>query len=414
MQVKTFEAEDMATALKMIKETFGPDALILSTRTLRKGGLRGKPMLEVAAAIETPAPRQETADGRPLLQPAYALAAYSAPPAPPTETRLEREESAAGSWRQSKVIDPLEEEVRNLRRLSALDVDALRGEITELKELVRGVVQGSAAPPTPAPAPKDGSLARMMDLLLARGIEAEIAEVVLRQALAQQPVRARGKNLEPFLAAIIGDLVQVSGPATTPAPGGRKVALVGPTGVGKTTTIAKLAADYLLADRSRRLALVTVDIYRIAAAEQLRVYGEIMNVPVDVVLSPEELAQAFDRHRDKDLVLIDTAGRSPRDEAAIGEMARFLGPGSGVENHLVLAAPTREREMLAALDRFSRLPLHSLIFSKVDECEQLGHLLNVHLKSRVPVSYLTNGQRVPEDLTLAEPRQVAGWIMANS
>ncbi|BCR06617.1 flagellar biosynthesis protein FlhF [Desulfuromonas versatilis] len=416
MQVKTFEAEDMASALKMVKEALGPDALILSTRTVRKGGLGllGKPVLEVTAAVEVPSAEPRPA---PAAQPSAAAALARAMAQIPEPDPADSEEiSYADIWRKRRVIDPIEEELEGLKgKLSTLNVDSLRSEINELKDLVRNVVQQPAQPPAAAPAPaaKRGSgIARMMDSLVTRGVEADSAEIIIRRALADYPPQNRSVTVEQFLSGIISQMLRVSGPITRPAKGPRKVALIGPTGVGKTTTAAKLAAQTLLADRSKRIAMVTIDIYRIAAAEQLKVYGEIMNVPVDVVLSPEELARAFARHQDKDLILVDTAGRSPKDDAAIAEMGRFLGPGSGVENHLVLSATTRETEMYGAVKRFSRLPVQSIIFTKVDECESLGQLLNLHLKTRYPLSYITNGQRVPEDLALAEPARLAGLIMA--
>jgi len=204
--------------------------------------------------------------------------------------------------------------------------------------------------------------------------------------------------------------VRCSGPFFGPAGKPRRIALLGPTGVGKTTTVAKLAADYLL-NRGRSLALVTIDIYRIAAAEQLKVYGEIMNVPVDVAGTPEEFRQIMRRHHDKELVLIDTAGRSPRDRAGIEALHEFVGPESGVENHLVLSTATRERENDAAIKRFTGVPLKSLIMTKLDECETLGSLLNIHLRHKAPLSYLTDGQRVPEDLLLAEPKKIGQLIL---
>jgi flagellar biosynthesis protein FlhF len=179
--------------------------------------------------------------------------------------------------------------------------------------------------------------------------------------------------------------------------------------VGKTTTIAKLAANLLL-EGGIRIALVTIDTYRIAAVEQLKVYGELMNVPVEVVLTPEQLQEVFARHQDKDLILIDTAGRSPKDEESIADLNKFLGPESATEIHLVLAASTRDSELQSTVRNFGRLPLNSLVFTKLDECDQCGSLLNVPLHQDLPLSYLTNGQRVPEDLLVADPAAVAGFV----
>ena len=418
MQVKVFEADDMPTALRLVKESLGSDAMILSSRTLRKGrlGLLGKSVVEVTAAIEggSPVAGESAAPG-------YERAAAPVAPAPKPSVAAEPgvPRAYAGDdfdynqiWRRKKVIDPLEEEVAQLKgQLSSINVESLRGEINELKELVKAAARRNPEEQAAAKPRQGSAIAKMMDALLDRGVEPGPAEAIIRQALVKYPPQDKSITLEGFLAAAIAELVRTSGPIIGPGSGGpRKVALVGPTGVGKTTTLAKLAADYLL-QGGRKLALVTIDIYRIAATEQLKVYGEIMKVPVEVVLSPEDLQQVWARHRDKELILIDTSGRSPKDSAGLAELESFIGQGSAVENHLVLSATTRDREAAGALKRFSRLPLRSLIFSKIDECESLGGLLNLHLKNNFPLSYLTTGQRVPEDMVLAEPSGVASLIM---
>lgn len=414
MQVKVFEAPDMAAALKMIREALGPDALILSTRSVRKGktGLLGKTMLEVTAAIESPGPAQESASTGVSQAAAASLYTRTVVPESPRErVSVEAEVNSADSWRRRRVIDPLEEELDALKgQVSALNVDSLRSEISELKALVKGAVQSHHEPRQAASPAGQAAITRMMNALLSRGVHEGPAEMIVRRALKNYPPKSRSVSLEGFLAAAIVDMIRVGRPLQTAQGGPRTIALIGPTGVGKTTTVAKLAAESLLNQKSR-IALVTIDIYRIAAAEQLKVYGEIMQVPVDVVLTPEQLQQVLARHQDKDLILIDTAGRSPRDSAGIDELQKFIGAESGIENHLVLSATTREQEMFGAIKRFGRLPISSLIFTKLDECEGLGSILNVHLKHDCPISYLTNGQRVPEDLLLADPRRVAGLVM---
>ena len=412
MQVKVFEAPDMATALKLVKESLGPEALILSTRSVRKGkgGLLGKPVLEVTAAIESPEPAPRPVMPASAAANLYGRALGAAPVSEPVAA--EPEVNYADLWRRRKVIDPLEQELDALKgQVSSLNVDSLRSEINELKELVKDAVGGRAAASvsTPASRPGQPAIVRMMEALLSRGLSEGVAEVIVKRALRNYPPKDRSITLEAFLAAAMVDLIRVTHPLA-PGRGPRTLALIGPTGVGKTTTVAKLAADFLL-NQGRKIALVTIDIYRIAAAEQLKVYGEIMQLPVDVVLSPEQLRQVLERHRDKDLILIDTAGRSPRDKAGIDELEKFIGEGSGVENHLVLSATTREQELFGAIRRFGRLPIDSLIFTKLDECEGLGSILNVHFKHDCPLSYLTNGQRVPEDLLPVDPRQLAGMVM---
>ncbi|MBW2187298.1 MAG: AAA family ATPase, partial [Deltaproteobacteria bacterium] len=193
----------------------------------------------------------------------------------------------------------------------------------------------------------------------------------------------------------------------------KRLALIGPTGVGKTTTIAKLAAAFLLAG-GKRVAMVTIDTYRIAAVEQLKVYGEIMNLPVEVVMSADQLRDVLARHSNKDLILIDTAGRSPKDDVSLNELQNFLDVDPAIEPHLVLSATTRERDLYETYSRFSALSPKSLLMTKLDECESLGVLLNIHLRNNCPLSYLANGQKVPEDLVLADAESVSALILENS
>jgi flagellar biosynthesis protein FlhF len=335
--------------------------------------------------------------------------------------------------------NPLEDEVRQLRsQLEAQNVNQLQAEINQLKELMQQLtrtqqvarLEPTAVSPvqqpvqtTPAATPPTAQVAQLktateqtleqlLDLLVERGIDREAAATIARFAAPQMNERQRQEpgQCQEFLTRTISSLVQTTGPLWSPGDPQKRISLIGTTGVGKTTTIAKLAAE-AMTQSGARVALVTIDTYRIAAVEQLKVYGEIMGIPVEVVLNPEQLQDAFRRHRDKDLILIDTAGRSPRDQARIDELNQFLGEGSGVENCLVLAAPTEERLQQKTLESFSPIPLSRLIFTKLDETDRCGTLINIPLRSNLPLAYLTNGQQVPEDLLRAEPKLVAELVM---
>jgi flagellar biosynthesis protein FlhF len=180
--------------------------------------------------------------------------------------------------------------------------------------------------------------------------------------------------------------------------------------VGKTTTIAKLAALYAL-QQKRKVALITLDTYRVAAVEQLRVYGTILGLTVDVALTCEDLAGLLRMRTSADLILIDTAGRSPLDQAAMRELKKLVGPNRQVEAHLLLSAATREADLTVVLERFMTLPIKSLIFSKLDETTQFGGLINVLQRTGLPLSYLSTGQRVPEDLEVATPQLLAELLL---
>lgn len=448
MLVRKFEAENMAAALKQVKDTLGSDALILSTRTLGKKGLGvlGKQTIEVTAAIESPAMKSNMRNAVPQPEPKpvalgrVATTSYRQPVETLEDEQVALSQAARRESRKVEVAgNPLEDEVRALRsQLESQNVGQLKAEINQLKELVEQftsmqkpqpeviepvppraepVTQFTppAAPVSRLKTPAERSIDELVDILTERGIDQEAAATIARFAAPQMNERQRQEPVlcRQFLTQTVAGLVQTTGPLWTPGEPQKRISLIGATGVGKTTTIAKLAAE-AITQSGARVALVTIDTYRIAAVEQLKVYGEIMGLPVEVVLSPEQLQEAFRRHRDKDLILIDTAGRSPRDKVRIDELNEFLGQGSEVENCLVLAAPTEERLQQQSLDSFSKLPISRLIFTKLDEADRCGSLINIPTRSNLPLAYLTNGQQVPEDLLRAEPQLVAEMVMTEN
>lgn len=448
MLVRKFEAENMASALKQVKQTLGPEALILSTRTLGKKGLGvlGKQIIEVTAAIESPAMKNGFRKAVPNTEPqptslGKVPAAYRRRVETLEDEQVSLSKAATGQKIEVK-SNPLEDEVRQLRsQLEAQNVNQLQAEINQLKELMQQLAQAQLKPqmetvvspePQPVQVPSkvnqqqtaavaqlktstEQALENLLNLLVERGIDREVAATIARFAAPKMNERQRQEpdQCRDFLTTTIASLVQTTGPLWSPGDPQKRISLIGATGVGKTTTIAKLAAE-AITQSGARVALVTIDTYRIAAVEQLKVYGEIMGLPVEVVLSPEQLQEALRRHRDKDLILIDTAGRSPRDQARIDELNQFLGKGSKVENCLVLAAPTEERLQQKTLEAFSPLPLSRLIFTKLDETDRCGTLINVPIRSNLPLAYLTNGQQVPEDLLRAEPKMVAELVMGTA
>jgi flagellar biosynthesis protein FlhF len=430
MLVKKFEAETMAAALSQVKETLGAEALILSTRTIgRKGlGVLGKQMIEITAAIESPATRASAP--RKTQQTQQVSRAGKIPEAYTQRfDHLEDEKVTLSRQPRSERVEvaglPLEDEVKELRaRLEAQNFEQLQAELSELKNLMHQLTrqaQLQPAPPIVAPAVEHSQSvnnplldsADLQQMLVESGIDAEAALTIARFTVPKMSVEQLRDSHEcrRLLQSTLASLVQASGPLWQQGQPQKRVSLVGATGVGKTTTIAKLAADAL--QNGARVALVTIDTFRIAAVEQLKVYGEIMGLPVEVVISPQQLQQAFARHQDKDLILIDTAGRSPQDDPRIEELTTFLGEGSDVENCLVLAAPTAERLQNKTLKAFSVLPLTRLIMTKLDESDQCGSMINLSTSSNLPLAYLTNGQRVPEDLLMAAPDVVAELVMDN-
>lgn len=413
MQVKVFEAKDMATGLKMVKEALGPDALILSTRTIRNGkfGVIGKPMMEITAAVDNtwkePPSRQQ--------QQRHQSRTMEAPAISSRQADISYDEI----WAQQRTPYPSAE--RNSS--SPQGQSALEAELAELRQMVKGLsnrmsgldssvlrkpyVEPEFAATSPS-LPQDPAVT----FLTGYGINEETAQVVARftRDTINKLASPDCTDLNTIFKAAIARLFTTEKVLGERQDRQRRISVIGPTGVGKTTTLAKIAAQYL-SRFGGRVALVTIDTYRIAAVEQLKVYGEIMRLPVEVVIKPRELDLALERLHEYDLILIDTAGRSPRNGGDLQELANFIRPHLGIENHLILPATTREREIEEIIRRFSILPISSFIFSKLDECGQLGVLLNIHYKNDTPISFLTNGQRVPEDLIMPTPAAIADLIM---
>ena len=437
----------MASGLKLVRQALGPDALILSTRTIRTGklGLLSKPTLEITAAIDSPQPRDKAAQrgpdpsARPFFQNpeqkskrkkastsinctvddklSLDYGSFTANPPQPAQSAAEvltfrnvPEEPAQVAAEDGK----LRSEVDELKSL----VQSLVGELAKVTSPPPAAVKESAPPPEQVRLPLNrlDSLKAVKDpvlkMLYRQGIHGETATALAnftRDTMAAVDLLDEDK-IRSFIVQTIHNLIEVQPPTFSPTGPQQRIALVGPTGVGKTTTLAKLAAHYL-SNYSSSIALITIDTYRIAAVEQLKVYGEIMHLPVEVVITPDQLQEALQRHQDASLLLIDTAGRSPRDSLAISELSSFFRPELNIEKHLVLSAATRENELLSTIDSFAALGIDKTLFTKVDECTHTGVILNIQVQNNAPLSYITNGQRVPEDLLEISRRSVAELIM---
>ncbi len=375
MGSRTYRARTMKEALSRVRRDLGGDAVILAAREVRRRRLFG---LGARSVVEVTATDHMPSEALAVSTPATVRPAAAGAPAPPGP-------SPALQARFGEELSRLHTMVETLSRHGRID---------------------HLLPDLPA------ELVPIYSQL----IEADIPEVLTRRL-----VRHIAENLEPdqfddveairaALCQAVAQCIPVA-PPISPVVGARRVvALVGPTGVGKTTTVAKLAANFKLA-HGARVGLVTVDTYRIAAVEQLKTYAEIIDLPLAVVNDPSEMARALDELGAVDLVFIDTAGRSPRDEVKIRELAEFLRQARPDEIHLVLSAVAGQRSLKAAVDRFATVQVDRLILTKLDEADSLGGILGVLGMSSRPVSYLTTGQAVPDDIEPADRMRLARLIL---
>jgi flagellar biosynthesis protein FlhF len=363
--IRTFRANDAASALQAVKAALGPEAVIIDTRTVGTGLFR-RPEVEVTAALEAPPERA------PALPPA---------PIPPPER-----------FQPARIEDPLADEVLMLRRAVEETRQALALVIRESR-----VGREMQLPP---------AAAELYSRLVIRGMEATLAEELVRQA-AVSPV-PRSSLLETVRDLVAERLVPCRAPWLHEQR--HIIALVGPTGVGKTTTIAKMAARALLESR-RRVALVTIDTYRVGASEQLARYGAIMDVPVSVARDRAELARAMERNAGAHLVLIDTAGRSNPEEAS--RQAGLVRSVRGVQLHLVVSAATGALDLASVAERYRTLAPDRLIFTKLDEAAGPGGLLSAAVRVGRPIACVADGQRVPEDLHALSGQQLVDLVVGS-
>lgn len=249
-----------------------------------------------------------------------------------------------------------------------------------------------------------------------RMIDAEIEDALAREFVFRLREHCSPDQLQDTAAtmATLSGLVEADIKCANPirAMAGRRkvVALVGPTGVGKTTTIAKLAANFRLRD-GIRMGLVTVDTYRIAAVEQLRTYAEIIDLPMKVVTSPQDMRRALDDLTGLDLVLIDTAGRSPRDDLKIQELKSLLGEASVDEVHLVMSLTASVRSIQMTAEQFKAVNPTAMVLTKLDEAAGMGSLLSVSRQVQLPISYVTTGQDVPDDIEPANASRLTRLVL---
>src|SRR5215510_14858501 len=402
MHVKRFEAADMPEALRLVKHELGPNAIILSTRQIKKGGgafgIFGRSFVEVTAAAD-----REAVEAQPPRPATAPMRAYTS-----EVTDITR------------VLDPIQRDVETMKDLlqqlalkerlaPPVNLHGLEREFTVMKRMVEQLMrqqQDSAMPLFTS------TLMPSYQRLLASGMDETLARHLIEKAQnSLEPEKlSDASSVQEHLAHLVLKSTPASGPLQAPAGQPIVAAFVGPTGVGKTTTIAKLAAHYALGDK-RKVALVTLDTYRIAAVEQLRLFAKIIGLPVDIVLTADELEHALARHRDKDIVLIDTAGRSQRDALQMAELTAFFTENEYIGVHLVLSATASMPNLSDTVARFKPLGLTSLVFTKLDESTVFGPLLSTALHAQLPMSYFTTGQRVPEDIEVATPERVVDLIL---
>ncbi|MEM9020085.1 MAG: flagellar biosynthesis protein FlhF [Planctomycetota bacterium] len=459
--MKTFTARSMEHALALVKQAYGSNGVILHTRSYKQGGLMGfggKNVVEVTAADGRElgrkyrkdaqrSPRAQALAGRPprlssvmpqTRQPAPIAQGYaqSAPAPSPTAGDLIRKTYAAARADLDTSSQPVAtvptptatvEAPPRVERLTpppenlkvAEDLAAVKQMVAKLmrqQKAASALARPDGSSPDPCTPDLPDPLVDQYLKLLEQEVAEELAEEVVKKvhnSLAPEEIEDKQKLERAMLAEIARRLPTDPDagklqPKTDARP--RTIALIGPTGVGKTTTLAKLAATFKL-KQGKKVGLITMDTYRIAAVDQLRTYAGIIGLPLQVVNNAEDLAEALHSYRDLDAVLIDTAGRSQRAQDKLCELKEILKTADPHETHLVLSSTVSQRVLLETIELFAAVDHDRMIFTKLDEAVTGGVLLNVARRVGKRVSYVTTGQEVPHQIEPGSSDRLAELVM---
>jgi flagellar biosynthesis protein FlhF len=434
MRVKRYVVDSMPDALQKIRSDLGKDAVILNTKEIRSGGflgMFGKKKIEVIAATDTAASNSAAASqskpqtprpaAAPLQRPAVQVAVkepsrisdfpdvpdvLAEPKELPNKFQSAMNNESSETHRPSTLYTP--------HSVAAVQVkpkeDMLLEEIKQMKEMMRKLSISSKEEemlPEPLFEIKQRLFNQELDPVL---IERMIQKVLEDATTTGEPITFESAYLsvreQISLLFTYGKSKQISQDT-------RVVHFVGPTGVGKTTTIAKLAAEQVL-KYNRKVGFITSDTYRIAAIEQLKTYATILNVPLEVVFSPQDLSKAFQQLEGCDVIFMDTAGRNFRNEMYVSELNALLQTQGNSETILVLSLTTKYKDMRAITNNFNKFKLDKVLFTKMDETDSYGSIINLVHDFSLQLSYVTDGQSVPDDIAEVNEQKIIDLLLGET
>ncbi len=398
MIIKKFQAKTEEEAIAAAKKELGDGIVIMNVRKMKKKGILAifRPQLtEVTVALESDQER-------------YSATKKAATPVIKNQEIKAKEEPHS----EKHNTEAIEEKLDSLQSLLVQQMKKTEPVETEKEEAMK-----EEPVKTEKEDNKPTELDKFMRLLYRTMIENEVDEKYANQILEE--VEKLNKPNMPFdyvLAGVYQKMILKFGQAVEIAPaqkGVKVVVFLGPTGVGKTTTIAKLASLFTL-EKKKKVALLTADTYRIAAAEQLRTYANILKVPFRIIYTEEELEMAVMDFAEYDYIFIDTAGHSHQNveqKKNVGGIVEVIEKLAEKEIFLVLSATTKYRDLIEITNVYKEISNYKLIFTKLDETSAHGNLLNIKLHTQAPLSYVTYGQNVPDDIEVFNPQKTVKHLL---
>lgn len=395
----------MQEAMLKVKMELGNEAVILQTKKRRQKGFWNyfkKPFIELVVAIDDfSAKKTQALKEKEMAKEVKREDEKSLKQTQEPEGSLKAEEKTQKLDATPK-MQQLEDKIQNMEGL----IQKVLGEMKKLEE--GKVAEGVKGDPT-------RTIVKNLfyNNLIKNDVEPEIAEKIMKEVLGKM---GESTNVSQAAGIIYGILASLLGsPQTIQLKEDKKptvVVFVGPTGVGKTTTLAKIAADYAL-NQKKKVGLITADTYRIAAVDQLKTYADILGLPVSVIYSASEVKEAIEKFADKDIVLIDTAGRSVKEKEQFDELGKLVEFSTADEVYLVLSSTTSASNCKEILKHYEFLKNYKLIFTKLDETSILGVILNTKVSTNRSLSYLTTGQSVPDDIEIADSQKLTKNLLGS-
>jgi len=382
MQIKRFEAQNMAAALRLVKQEFGTDAVILSARSFKPGknilGIRKNNRVEVTAAIDNVNP--------------------------PVNKENNKENHARHSWmaddEQPYRKYKTHERIKKIKNpFKGLMTSTIRQNDMQQK---RNIISNFNV-----------ELNHLYRVLLLQDVDKNIASELI-QKLDRLTISKNNLQIgefKPYLTELIHEMGATFNRIKTKSGNQNIVAFIGPTGVGKTTTIARIAVTSRMSNKKKNIGFLTLDNDRIAANEQLKTYAGIIGIPVETASTRKELKNSLSKLRDKDLILVDTAGISQKNKKGIHELKLLLSKIHPVETHLVMSANTKNDVLEDIIKKFRIITYNRLIFTKLDESITYGDILNQLIWTKTPASYFTNSQQVPEGIEIAKAERLVAMLI---
>ncbi len=417
MTIKKFQGRTEEEATARAREEFGPQTVIMNVKEIKpKGLLRSfkASTFEVTAAVEEseqPAARVPAPAPLPPLTGNITMAADEPISIPKPEPVKEMFASVENTWASSMPQKGPEEKKKE---------NVLENNLEEKLESLQSLLEKKLAPQQPEELPKEAPVDenfKFIKMIYSILLDNEVDEKYVNQIMDEvEKVMKGGASVDLILSSIYQKMVLKFGQPQPIELSERKpkvVFFIGPTGVGKTTTIAKIASRFKV-EKGKKVALFTADTYRIAAAEQLRTYANILDTPLDIVYSSEELNEELRKSEEYDLVLVDTAGFSHKNEEQRNETKELIDQVPGEyqkEVYLVLSATTKYRDLLDIADIYRKNFQFKLIFTKLDETSCFGNILNMKLYTGADLSYSTYGQNVPEDIEIFDTQKIVKLLL---